>query len=95
MIVVLLVCVPVIIILAAVLAWAIIELVNQRKLTMATSAAAQAVVDELNAAAGALTTALANADANATAQSAEDIAAIKAAVDPLVAAINAAAAPVA
>ena len=67
---------------------------RQRKTDlMAVSAAAQALVDELNTAAGALSTALANADANATAQSAEDLAAIKAAADALVSAINTAATP--
>lgn len=60
---------------------------------MAVSAAAQALVDELNAAVAQLSTALANADAKATAQSAEDLAAIKTAADALVAAINIAATP--
>jgi len=60
---------------------------------MAISPAAQDIIDNLTAANTALQTALANAGSAATAQASEDLAGIKAAADPLVASIDAAAQP--
>ena len=67
----------------------LIYLVKWRDI-MTVSAAAQAIVDELNAAAASLQTAITNAGA---AQNTEDLAAIKTAADNLVSAIDTAAQP--
>lgn len=70
------------------------HVLTQRHLIMTISPPAQAIIDKLTAATTALATALANAGSNAGAQEAEDLTGISGAADPLVTAINDAAAPV-
>ena len=71
----------------------LVYLQHKRKPPMTVSATAQAIADELTAAATTVQTIVANAATAADAQSTEDLAAIKTAADGLVAAINAAAPP--
>lgn len=78
----------------AVVALGVVVYIQHKRKPMTVSTTAQAIADELTAAASQVQTIVANAATAAGAQSAEDLAAIKTAADSLVAAIDAAAAPV-